>query len=118
MIFKTVDELVGTAREAVGKGWRSRRFLIAEDGLPFSVHETTVAAGAELRFNYNNHSETVYCVAGKASIQDVAQDKIHPIEPGTFYSVGIGEEHVLRIEQETKFLCIFEPPLLGQEEAD
>jgi L-ectoine synthase len=118
MFFKTVDDLVGTEREAVGDGWKSRRFLIAEDGLPFSVHETTVAAGTELRFNYENHSETVYCIEGKASVEDVAQNRIFPIGPGTFYSVGIGDDHILRIEQDTKFLCIFEPSLKGREEAD
>lgn len=118
MLFKTVSDLIGTEREASGDGWKSRRFLIAEDGLPFSVHETTVAAGSELRFNYKNHSETVYCIEGKAAIEDVARKKLRSIEPGTFYSVGVGDDHILRIEQDTRFLCIFEPPLKGQEEAD
>ena len=118
MIYKTVRDLVGTEREAIGEGWRSRRFLIAGDGYPFSVHETTVVAGTELRFNYRNHSESVYCVDGKASVEDVAKGEIWPIEPGTFYSVGRGDDHILRIEKETKFLCIFEPALEGDEEAD
>lgn len=118
MLFKTVHDLIGTEREALGDGWKSRRFLIAEDGLPFSVHETTVAAGTELRFNYQHHSETVYCIEGKASIEEVATGRILPIEPGTFYSVGIGDDHILRIEQECRFLCVFEPALLGREEAD
>jgi L-ectoine synthase len=118
MLYRTVKDLVGTDREAVGDGWKSRRFLLAEDNLPFSVHETTVAAGSELRFNYRNHSETVYCIEGKGSIEDVARKKILPIEPGTFYSVGIGEDHILRIQKDTRFLCIFEPALEGQEEAD
>ena len=118
MIYRTVDELVGTDREAVGDGWKSRRFLLAEDKLPFSVHETTVAAGAELRFKYRNHSETVYCIEGEGSIEDVASGKILPIKPGTFYSVGIGEDHILRTQRDTRFLCIFEPALEGQEEAD
>jgi L-ectoine synthase len=82
------------------------------------VHETTVVAGTELRFNYQNHSESVYCIEGKATVEDVIGKKIYPIEPGTFYSVGIGDDHILRIERDTKFLCIFEPPLKGREEAD
>ena len=118
MLFNTVDDLVDTEREAVGNGWKSRRFLVAEDGLPFSVHETTVAKGTELRFKYKNHSETVYCIEGKASVQDVAQNKILLIQPGTFYSVGIDDDHILRIEEDTKFLCIFDPPLKAREEAD
>lgn len=118
MIFRTVRDLIDTERDASGQGWRSRRFLLAEDGLPFSLHETTVTAGSELRFNYKNHSETVYCISGKASITDVASNTTLPISAGTFYSVGIGEDHILRIEEETRFVCIFDPPLAGQEEAD
>jgi L-ectoine synthase len=118
MLFRTVNDLVNTEREAVGAGWKSRRFCLAADGLPFSVHETTVVAGTELRFNYQNHSESVYCIEGKATIEDVIGNKVYPIEPGTFYSVGIGDDHILRILQDTKFLCIFEPALIGNEEAD
>ena len=118
MIYRTVASVVGTEREASGEGWKSRRFLLAEDGLPFSVHETTVAAGSELRFNYRNHSESVYCVSGRGTIELVGEGRVLPIRPGTFYTVGIGEEHVLRLEEDTKFLCVFEPPLEGQEEAD
>jgi L-ectoine synthase len=82
------------------------------------VHETTVAAGSELRFNYRNHSETVYCIEGEGSIEDVAGERFFPIAPGTLYSVGIGEDHILRIQKDTRFLCILEPALEGQEEAD
>lgn len=37
MYYKTVKDLIGTKREASGDGWKSRRFLLAEDGLPFSL---------------------------------------------------------------------------------
>lgn len=30
---------------------------------------------------------------------------------------GIGDDHSLYIEEDTRFLCIFEPALVGQEEA-
>jgi L-ectoine synthase len=118
MFYKTVNDLIGTKREASGDGWKSRRFLLAEDGLPFSLHETTVAAGTVLHLNYQNHSESVYCISGKASVEEISINKVFPIEPGTFYTAGIGDEHILRIEEETKFLCIFEPALKGIEEAD
>ena len=118
MLYRTLNDLIGTDREAIGAGWRSRRFLLAEDGLPFSLHETTVASGTELYLCYENHSESVYCIAGKASVEDVAANRILPIEPGTFYVARIGDEHVLRTETDTKFICVFEPALQGQEEAD
>lgn len=118
MIYTSVERIVGTERDVAGEGWRSLRLVLAGDGLPFSVHETVVEAGSELRFRYRAHSETVYCVEGEGSLEDVAGARVLPLAPGTLYSVGIGEEHVLRARTDIRFLCIFEPALEGSEEAD
>jgi Ectoine synthase len=72
MYYRNIEDLIGSEREAEGEGWKSRRFLLAEDGLPFSVHETSVAASSVLRFNYRNHSETVYCLEGRVATDGTA----------------------------------------------
>ena len=118
MLHTTVHDIIGSHRDASGDGWQSRRMVLAEDGLPFSVHETVVAAGTELTLCYRNHSETVYCIEGRASVELIGADRSIDIKPGTLYSVGRGEAHVLRLLEDTRFLCIFEPALEGQEEAD
>jgi L-ectoine synthase len=118
MIFRKVQELIGSDREATGHGWKSRRLILANDGLPFSVHETTVAAGTGLHLTYARHSETVYCIEGKASIAVGRGQGALEITPGTLYSAAIGDVHVLRAAEETRFLCIFEPALVGREQAD
>lgn len=118
MHYTSVRAISGTEREATGDGWKSHRLVLARGGLPFSVHETTVVAGTELRICYERHSETVYCVEGRGTIEDLAQGQVRPLEPGVLYSAGIGDDHVLRIEVDCRFLCIFEPPLEAQEEAD
>ena len=117
MYCRNIEDLIGSEREAMGEGWKSRRFLLAEDGLPFSVHETSVAAGSLLRFKYRNHSETVYCLAGRATLTDINNNRVLSVRPGTLYVARIGDDHSLRIEEDTRFLCIFEPALIGQEEA-
>jgi L-ectoine synthase len=118
MFSRSVEEVVGTERDVHGEGWRSRRLVLAEDGLPFSLHETTVAAGTTLRFTYRAHSETVYCVEGRGSLEDVARGVTVPLGPGSLYEVGIGDDHVVRAETEVRFVCVFVPPLVGAEEAD
>jgi L-ectoine synthase len=118
MFARCTKEIVGSERDVHGSGWKSRRLVLARDGLPFSVHETIVEAGAVLRFTYRSHSETVYCIEGKGSVEDVAGGRIFELEPGCLYSVGIGDDHILTAGSEMKFLCIFEPPLTGTEEAD
>jgi hypothetical protein len=49
MIFKTINELVGTEREAVGNGWASRRFLIAEDWRAIEITGESRFSGTRLR---------------------------------------------------------------------
>ena len=71
-----------------------------------------------MRLRYLHHCETVYCIEGKATVEEVASGRVLRIEPGTLYSAGIGDEHILRIEEDVKFLCIFDPALQGQEQAD
>jgi L-ectoine synthase len=118
MYCTSVNSVIGTARDASGEGWKSRRLLLASEGRPVSVHQTTVAAGSRLRFCYERHSETVYCIKGRATLTDKANGKTHSVGPGVLYSVTIGEDHQLDVEDECVFLCVFDPPLEGQEEAD
>jgi L-ectoine synthase len=117
MFSRSVGEIIGTERDVHGQGWKSRRLVLARDGLPFSVHETIVEAGACLRFAYQAHSETVYCMEGSGTLEEVSSGKVYQLEPGRLYSVGIGDDHILKAETEIKFLCIFVPPLVGTEEA-
>lgn len=118
MLYRTKQELLGSDREAAGDGWKSRRFLLAEDGLPFSFHETEVQAGTQLNLCYENHSETVYCLRGRAEVEDTNAGRVLDIRPGAFYVARIGDRHTLRIVEDCTFVCVFEPPLEGQEEAD
>lgn len=118
MFQTSVKEVVGTERDASGEGWKSRRLILASEGRPYSVHETTVARGSQLQFCYRHHAETVYCIKGRATLTDVQSGQSHAIAPGSLYSVAIGDDHQINVEEECVFLCIFDPPLHGKEEAD
>lgn len=91
--------------------------MLAGAGPDYSVHETTLDAGVRLRFSYRHHRETVYCVAGEGTIEDVDGGRTVRLAPGGLYSAGIGEAHVITAETEMKLLCILTPPLTGDEEA-
>lgn len=118
MLARDVRDILGTERDVAGEGWKSRRLLLARDGLKYSVHETTIEAGTRLRFTYQVHRETVYCIEGEGSVRDVAGGETWPIRPGSLYSVGVGDDHVVTSVTELKLVCIFDPPLEGREEAD
>ena len=69
--------------------------MLADDRLPFSVHEAIVAGGQTMRFTYRWHSATVYCIAGNGTVEDVAARAIVELAPGCLYSVGVGDDHVV-----------------------
>lgn len=39
------------------------------------------------------------------------------VRPGTLYVARIGDDHSLRTEEDTRFLCIFQPAPVGREKA-
>lgn len=118
MIVRHVDDLNGTERETVAETWRSRRFLLAEDRMGFSFHETTMVAGTETTMWYKNHLEAVYCVGGSGSIEDLGTGEIHPITDGTMYALDQHDRHVLRVDEEMRLICVFDPPCVGGETHD
>lgn len=102
-------------REVKGANWTSRRLLLADDKMGFSMHDTVIHAGTETRMCYRNHLEAVYCVAGRGSIEVVDTKEVFTIEDGTVYALDRNDEHILRAETEMRMVCVFRPALVGRE---
>ncbi len=118
MLIRRLDAVSGTERDVRGSGWRSRRLVVAADGLEYSFHITVLDAGARLEFEYERHRETVYCVDGEGTVEDLTEQRVEPLGPGDLYSAGIGEPHVITAITGMTLVCVFDPPLEGTEEAD
>lgn len=118
MILRTRDDVMGTEREVKSRSWVSRRLLLQQDGMGFSFHETIVDVGAELAMAYRHHLESVYCVAGEGEILEKATGVVHPILSGTLYALNQHDAHVLRAKTQLTLMCVFNPPLHGQEVHD
>lgn len=118
MIVRNISDLDGTDRDTVADTWRSRRLLLAVDGMGFSLHETTIGAGTETRMWYKNHVEAVYCVAGRGEIEDLSTGQVHQISDGTMYALDDHDRHVLRAFEELRLICVFNPPCVGGETHD
>ena len=118
MIIRSVGDVIGSERDVHGPGWKSRRLILGDEGVGYSLHETTLEPGVELRFEYRNHRETVFCVECEGSVEDVGSGRRVPLRPGSMYSAGVDEPHVVRTETLVKVLCVFTPALNGTEEAD
>jgi len=115
MIIRDVNELKDSDRAVSDAGWTSVRMLLADDGMGFSFHITTLKAGSEHTFEYKHHLESVYCISGKGSITDHATGETHEIRPGVMYALDKHDKHTIRADEELVMACCFNPPVTGRE---
>ncbi|HDZ52933.1 hypothetical protein LCGC14_0046200 [marine sediment metagenome] len=117
MIVRDFNKIVENEPDRVvsDASWTSVRLLLADDGMGFSFHITTLDAGSEHTFEYKNHFESVYCMRGKGSITDLATGETHKIVPGVMYALNDHDRHILRAEEELVMACCFNPPVTGTE---
>jgi L-ectoine synthase len=118
MIVRTVEGIAGTDRDVSGPGWRSRRIVLRDDGMNFSLHWTELPAGAEQQLWYKHHYEANLCVAGEGEVVDVATGETHRIEPGVMYALDQHDRHILRAHTDLTLVCVFNPALSGRETHD
>ncbi len=115
MIVRDFNELKDTERAVSDAGWTSVRMLLADDGMGFSFHITTLQAGSEHEFHYKHHFESVYCMAGKGSITDLATGKTYAIQPGVMYALDQHDKHRIKADEDLVMACCFNPPVTGKE---
>ncbi|MFN4023915.1 MAG: ectoine synthase [Hyphomonas sp.] len=117
MIVRDLAKEILTDRRVDSDGWSSVRLLLKDDGMGFSFHITTIHAGAELRMHYKNHLESVFCMEGTGSIEDLATGERHEIRPGVMYALNENDAHILRADAGGPMLmaCVFNPPVTGKE---
>jgi len=118
MIVRNLEQAKTGRRLVETAGWNSVRLLLKDDGMGFSFHITTIYAGADLPMHYRNHLESVYCVAGEGSIEDLETGEKFLIQPGVMYALDRHDRHVLRASSEMTMACVFNPPLNGLEVHD
>lgn len=118
MIIRTVDGVAGTERDVSGPGWRSRRILLARDGMEHSLHWTEIAAGSESTLWYKHHLEANLCVSGTGEVENTETGEIFPIAPGTLYALDQHDRHILRAHTDLTLVCVFTPALTGRETHD
>ncbi len=119
MLVKNVKDVIGTRDEVRTDTWVSRRVLVKKDGMGFSFHETVIFPGTETHIHYQNHLEAVWCIEGDGEIETVADGKKYELGPGVVYALDQHDEHYLRGGKEPeRVICVFNPPLTGQEVHD
>jgi len=118
LIVRTFDEITGTNRDVQTEHWRSKRIVLARDGVGFSLHETVLDAGSVNDFWYANHIEAVWVIEGEGELYDKDNDVTYQLGPGSVYVLDGHEHHQLRPRTRMRTACVFNPPVTGREVHD
>ncbi|TLS66241.1 ectoine synthase [Mariprofundus erugo] len=120
MIVRRLDEIMNGERDvrAANGNWESRRLILNDDAVGFSLHDTVIHAGGETLLWYKHHIEAVYCIEGEGEVETTADGKVYPISAGTVYLLNGNERHWLRARTTMRMVCVFNPPVTGREDHD
>ena len=119
MIVRSLDELKarGQYREKPG-AWTSARYLLRDDGVGFTLTQTTVAAGTSQEMEYRHHVEANLVIEGRGTVTDLATGEVHALSPGDMYTLDRHDRHRLDAETDMRLVCVFVPALVGDETHD
>ena len=117
MIVRTLEEITDTERDVVADQWRAKRLFLREDGIGFSLSETTVNAGADMNVWYKHHQEACFVIDGEAEITERDTGTVHRIGPGSAYAPE-HDRHTIRVISPLRLVCVFNPALTGRETHD
>ncbi|PIP01992.1 MAG: L-ectoine synthase [Zetaproteobacteria bacterium CG12_big_fil_rev_8_21_14_0_65_54_13] len=120
MIVRHLADIIGSERDvkAENGNWESRRLILNNDAVGFSLHDTIIHAGTETLLWYKYHIEAVYCIEGEGEVETTADGKIYPIKAGSVYLLNGMERHMLRATKTMRMVCVFNPPVTGTEVHD
>lgn len=96
-------------------GFVSYRYLLAKDGMGFSLHKTVIPKGEQRHWHYTNHLEACFCVSGKGLLTDLETGLVHKIEPDTCYALDNHDDHLFQALEDTVLISVFNPPVTGTE---
>jgi L-ectoine synthase len=117
-MVRTLDEITDTERDVATPNWRSKRLVLAGDGVGFSVHETVLEAGSVNDFWYANHIEAVFVIEGEGELYDKDHEVTYALGPGSIYVLNGHEHHQVRPRTRMRTACVFNPPVTGREVHD
>ncbi|MBL0231777.1 MAG: ectoine synthase [Moraxellaceae bacterium] len=123
MIVRHFNEIEQSSRAVHAQNWSSFRLLTRDDGMGFSLHETWIHPNTQTPIWYKHHLEAVYCIEGEGEIElvnteGVGDGKPFAIKAGMMYALNANDRHVLRAFSRLRLVCVFNPPLRGDEQHD
>lgn len=118
MIVRQLTDIENSAHDVKAETWMSRRLLLSNDDVGFSLHDTVMKAGTKTTMWYKNHIEAVYCIEGEGELESLEDGTVYALRPGTLYVLNGHERHQVRPTTDLRMVCVFNPPVTGREVHD
>jgi L-ectoine synthase len=120
VIVKTLEGLKGTKNETVLRSGKAvtRRFLLREDGVGFTLSDITIEPGPGKQLWYKHHVEANYVIEGEGVLEDLDTGRRYDLRPGTLYCLDRHDRHRIDAKTRMRMICVFTPPLVGGEVHD
>lgn len=123
MIVRRFEDILPSERAVHADTWSSFRLLTRDDGMGFSLHETWIHPGTATHIWYKHHVEAVYCIEGEGEVELVDRHGEPTgarvtLKPGVMYALDAHDRHLLRARTRLRLICVFNPPLRGDETHD
>ena len=116
MIVRSMDDIKGSLRDIMWGNGRSRRYLIEEDSMSYSLTDTLVYKNTRSLLEYKHHLEACLCIEGHGKVECPTTGKTFDITPGVMYALDNNDPHYLIAEgEELRLICVFSPALKGHE---
>lgn len=98
----------------------SRRLVLGDDGVGYSVHGTVIRGGTETHIHDRHDWEAVDCIDGRGEIETAADGQIHALVKGTIDVLDAHDEDYLRAFEgaDLHMVWVFRPALTGNEVHD
>jgi L-ectoine synthase len=119
MIVRTLEDVKERGDYGENPGvWTSSRYLVRDDGVGFTMTQTTCSAGQTQELEYKNHIEANLIIEGEATLTDVGTGEVYELGPGSMYALDKHDRHRLVAKTDLRIVCVFSPALTGAETHD
>lgn len=112
-----LEDIAGTGRQVdcPHGGFISYRYLLACDGMGFSLHKTVIPKGDSQHWHYKNHLEACYCIEGRGLLTHRQSGQTWEIKPGSCYVLDSHDDHSFQALEDVVLISVFNPPVTGRE---
>ena len=113
MIVKNLDDMKKSNRNVFWGSGYSRRFLVSSDNMGFSFSDTLIDKGSDYVLKYETHKEACYIIEGQGELHYGNETIL--LVPGVLYAFDRPIEHRIVAKTKIRMICVFNPPLIGNE---